>query len=162
MNKKGAIAPQIGLVIVIFIGVIVALIMIQAIAPTIGQTTTQGTMVNQTVTLGASGASVYVKGIQYFSGTVMNGTTTVSASNYTITNYNVDSGELAVKITSTTGSLWASQKVNLSGTYEQVGYATDSGSRAIINLILIFAAIGVVAIVIWQIYQSDAFSILGR
>ena len=156
MNKIGSIAA-VGSLIVLFVGVIVALSLYSGgITSNIGSVTqTRTVSTNTTITFPANGVFLALNGQAISNLVVTNasGGAVVPATNYTITNYDVSTGTLAGGIKGKSG-FYNGQSVNVTYVYEPVGYATDSGSRAMVGLIAVFAALGVVAFVVWKVYED--------
>lgn len=154
MDKKGE-SNQIGLLLVAAISIIVGLILLQATAGYVSSSTTTGTVVNKSLTLGAAGATITVPDAQAITNViVINNTASalalyVNPSNYTILNYNPVGGVAVAQIKTNTGAYYASQVVNVSYSVEPIGYVTDSGSRTVATLIIIFGAIAIAVFALW-------------
>lgn len=164
MNKKGQMA-QVGTILVLFIGIVVALSLLNGgINENIGTVTQTRTVVNSTQTM-PTGTTLLVLNGQAISNVVITNSSNVSApivpaTNYTIVNYDVTTGTLRAGIRNLSGSPgWGGQSVNISYTYEPLGYATDSGTRAVTQLIAIFAALAIVGVIVWKIYENGLFDL---
>ena len=79
---------------------------------------------------------------------------TIPASNYTITNNVILSdGTLGATVAWKTG--WLLQpKANVSYRYEPLGYVADTGSQAIVGLIVLFCAVALVVVAVSPILRS--------
>jgi len=155
MNKIGNMAGA-GALIVLFVGVIVALSLYSGgIAENIGTVTQTRGVVNYSFTFPANTSSVVLPGQAATSVVVINSTDGVSipASNYTITNYDLTTGTFRVLLTAK-ASTFSGLGAKVSYTQEPLGYSTDSSARSMVGLIGIFAALGVVAFVIWRVYED--------
>lgn len=149
MNKKAQIAG-IGVLITVAIAVIVGAILLQASAPSVANVNTLQTITNQTFTLPAQNATATLGSGQATSNVVVQNRTSgaiVVASEYTITNYVLSNGVLVSRLT-LNGANYSTNVVNVSYTQEPFGYATDSGSRAVIGLVLVFAALAILVVVV--------------
>lgn len=161
MNQKGAspVLTGVGTIFVIAIAIIVALSLMTGnggIFSNIGQSTLTVNYVNSTVTFPAAAANLTLNGQAVSNVIVTNSTSgaVVPSSNYTTTNYALDSnGQLYSYLTAGTG-YYNSKSVNISYTTEPLGYAKESGSRAMIGLIAIFSAVAVLGVIIWKIYND--------
>ena len=155
MNKKGQMAA-VGGFLTLFIGIIVALTLINGgISSNIGTVTNTVNVVNQTNTLSAT---TLLSGQAVSDVIVTNASSgaVVPATNYTIVNYDVSTGSLRTYLASTGGS-YVGKSINVSYTYEPLGYATNAGSRAVTSMILVFACLGVISFVVWRIYEDGFF-----
>lgn len=158
MDSKGEVNTA-GLIL-LFVGIIVGLVLIQAVGPFIGQTTGTQSLVNHTFTAPAVGSKGDLIGQELLSTPIVynssNVTDVVSATNYTIaeTISSVD-GLKRISYTSLTGSKYASKNVNITYDYGMEGYADDAGARSVIGLILIVAALGLVAFILYYIFKDS-------
>jgi hypothetical protein len=157
--KKGASnIVGVGTIIVIAVAIIFALSLMVgsgSIFSNIGQSTQKVSYVNNTVTFPAAGSTLTLNGQAVSDVIVTNKTSgaVVPSTNYTTTNYDVSTGTLRTYLTGLTG-YYNNQSVNISYTTEPLGYATDSGSRAVIQLIGIFSALAVIGVIIWKIWDD--------
>lgn len=146
MNARGQLG--IGVIITVFIAIVTGVILLQASAPAVAQVTQTFNIVNNSDSNFPANAAVLVLNGQAVSNVVVyleNNFTLVPATNYTITNYDVSTGVLRSTLTGI-GSTYSGQAINISYTYEPLGYARDAGSRAITNIILIFSALAVAVV----------------
>jgi len=68
---------------------------------------------------------------------------TIDSTNWSVSNYQLVSGNLVPLMNMTTASKYkgSTQRLNLTYSYEPYGYVTDSGSRAVVGLIVLFSAL---------------------
>ncbi len=150
MNKQGQMG--IGMIIMIFITIILGAIFLQAIAQSVGESVNTVALANQTETLAANGASIYITEWGAITSVVIinaSNDIVITDGNYTVTNNVVDptTGGLSVKIT-TDDAAFASTAVEVSGTAQPTTYIADGGSRAMANLIVIMFALAVLVAII--------------
>lgn len=144
MNKKGELKDGVGPLIIAFVVIIAALAIVPTIFQTVGDTTLTRSIVNATETFGPV---TLLEGQAVSNVLVTNATNgaIVPASNYTIVNYDASTGVLRSYLVNKTGPWKGGESVNVSYTYEPLGYAKESGTRSVIPLIAIFAALAIVA-----------------
>lgn len=143
-NKKGA---GVAAMMTVFLGVIVALVLYQAAAGYMSQTTGTYALVNQTYTMPAVGTTIDLKGQELINTPVVINqsevTASVPASNYTIEE-RVSTVDGLKRITLTSkGGNFSSSGVNVSYTYGPEGYVDSSGGRSMVLLIPILGAMAV-------------------
>ena len=157
MNNKGD-TKVVGTLIVLFVGVIVALaIYTGGITQNIGLVDNTITIVNQTVTFPATSGILVLIGQASSVSVITNASNVVvPTTNYTVVNYDVSTGNLRTYINASTG-YYNSKSVNISYTYEPLGYAKESGTRAIVDLIAIGAVLGILAFILKKIYDDGLF-----
>jgi len=156
MNNKAQMAG-VGVFIMLFVGVIVALAIFNG-----GITSNVGSAVNTIdvpittqVTFPTNSTELVLNGKSVSSVVVINGSQTVGSGNYSITNNDISaSGVLQSTIIAVGASPYQGANVNISYTYEPLGYVSDSGSRAIVSLIIIFSALAIAGFVINKIYED--------
>ena len=146
MNKKG---QSIGFIVVSFIGIIVALALFGPIADTTGDMTNLRTITNSPITTAAVNESITLGGREATTDiTVVNASDgTDWSDNFTVTTRNT-AGSLAILLTSSQDAEDAGQTgeaANVTYTYKPQGYSDSSGSRSIIAIVLIFAALAIMA-----------------
>ena len=155
MNNKAQI--NVGTILIIAIGIIVALVLMQGISPQMGQATNTLVMNNVTFTAPAIGSCIDLRGQELLSTPVVKNATVVDAvvptTNYTITEAisSVD-GLKRIKYC-TVGAEGVGAK-NISYTYGPEGYIEDSGSRSVASLIWVFAALAVLMFVLWPVLKE--------
>jgi len=158
MNKQGQIG--IGSILLVFIGVIVGVIIFQAIAQQVGTTTNTVTVANDTLGVADNDTAVYLTDYRALSSVVVwnESDVIVPSTNYTVTNNVIDptTGGLSVKVQPNsgydhgyTGWTWT-----ISGTAQPPTYIANSGARSMAGLITIFFALLVATIALYPVYQS--------
>ena len=157
MNK------QLGMVLSVFIGVIIAVAFFQTIAQNIGLSTSTVELANVSLGAQTNGTTDYL--LEYksiASAVIINGTTgiVVQSGNYTLTNNVIDptTGELAISILpeANTGYYGAGNIWYISGTAERTDRVTGA-SGTLLTVILIIVAIGIVIFAIKMFADSDIF-----
>ena len=160
-DKKGQM--NIGTIILLIMGIIVGLVIIQAIFVPQAVMTTTYTTTNGSVTLGAVGTWVDITG-QNLLGSVLVNNKTHSGTAGTVSGTS-DTGDVNVsaaeRISTTTGTLrvqivannatWANKKVNVTYTYGDEGYINDSGGRSIAGIIGLMT---IIALIIFVAYMG--------
>ena len=165
MDRKGQMA-MVGTIILLFVGIIVALSLYSGgITENVGTVTNTVTVVNDSYTFPAAGNTIVLKGQSNTNVAVVNASNGVSvaSTNYTITNYDISTGSLRSTLTANAGIVgtFNSTAVKISSTYEPIGYAQESSTRSVVQLIAIFAGLAVLGFVIKKIYDDglmDAFN----
>lgn len=134
-----------------FIAVIVGLALFSSnFQSDIGKMTTTYTATNTSFTMPAAAATAELTpcGQKIVSGLVIvnssNATQIVTSSNYTTSQSAGRDGYLAAQITTDSNAKFAGLGVNVSCVYEQKGYVSDSGTRAIVPIIAIMMALLIV------------------
>ena len=149
MNKKAQLS--VGMLLLVFIGIVVCLVLINPIASNIGSASQTVFVKNVTITPGAGAGSIVELTGQEIIGTpqvnnASGAAISINPGNYTITEcVRTSDGVKGICYTRLIADA-SITKVNVSYTYGPIGYVDDTGSQAIIGLILIFA---VLAIAIW-------------
>jgi len=180
MNKRGAAETTglVGALVMVAVLIIVGVVLLQASAQNVGQSTSTIAASNQSLTAAAvNGTAQYLTTCQALSDIVVwNATdssgifttnrTKVDSGNYTVTNYAVNNGALAVRVMPTVSAapkmgyergVWQIQ-----GVCEPYGYITDSGSRAIAGLIVIMFAIALAVVALTPTLRSGVLDALGK
>lgn len=144
MNKKGA---TLGMLIMIFIGIIVALALFAGTFESVGNMRNIYDATNVTVTTAAVNASTTLTGRENTTViTVVNASDgTDWSSNFSVTTRNTG-GALAILLTTSQDASDAGQasaSANVSYSYKPQGYNNDSGARGIIVIILIMSALAI-------------------
>lgn len=157
-NKKGEVKTSgVGLFIIVFVALIVGLALIVPTAQNVGQSTQTLTFTNQSFTLPALNGIIVLNGQAANNVVVFNRSAAVyvlvPATNYTITNYDVSTGTLRTTL-KLIDATFANNAANITYISEPIGYVTDSGSRSILTLIVIFTAIGILAIGLYQVRNN--------
>lgn len=147
----------IGTLLLVAVGLIVGLVMLSAISNDINTVTTTAAVNNRTYTAGAVGTPTEITGYQEVQGTYVlsnssGATGAILVSNLTLAS-SVASGTKKLYL-NTIDAKWAGKSINVTGTLEPYGYAGDSGSRAIVPLILIFSVIGLIVFALYPTIKS--------
>ncbi len=158
MNKKGE-GNTLGVLIMLFIGIIVALALLGGMFEPVGDMTNIRTATNVTVTSAAAAAgTVTLPGRVNTSSLIVVNMTgdepgEVWTVNFSISN--TDSNDrLAILLVTDAAAVTAGQNgtsVGVSYTYEPEGYNSDSASRSMIDLVLIFAALAILGFVVYGV-----------
>lgn len=146
--KKGQVGM--GLVLVAFVAIIVALALYTGALPFIGTATNTQVLVNQTFTSpAASGSTVDLVGQELLDTPIVTNATgalLIEDANYTIAEA-VSAVDGLKRITYTADTAeFNDQELNVSYSYGAEGYIDNSGGRSIATLIAIFAALAVAVI----------------
>ena len=161
MNKKGT---TLGVLLMIFIGIIVALALMGGTFEPIGNMLNIKTITNDPITTAAVNASITLTGRENTTAiTVVNGTGGQDwTANFDVTTKNTG-GALAILLTTSQAAGDAGQNLtaaNVTYSYKPQGYNDSSGSRGIIGIILIFMALAIAVFVIPGF--RDALENIGR
>lgn len=164
MNKKGQM--ELGVIIMIFITIIIGTIFLTVIAQSVGESVNTVVLVNQTETLAANGASIFITEWRAIDSIVIlnaSNNITILAANYTVTNDVVDptTGGLSIQIT-TDDTQFASTAVKISGTVQPTTYIADGGARAMANLIIIMFALAVLVVIIGPSVSREFLASLSK
>lgn len=158
---KGNINVQV--ILLTFVAIIVGVILFQVIAQTAG-TSTNTVSVDVNVTVGANGETYTFtdyKALNSVTITNATGGETIAEGNYTITNNVVSNGALTTTLT-VDDAEYESSSWNVVATGEPLTYINESGSRAMVNLIVIFFALMLVAVALYPVYESKLMDMFGR
>jgi len=159
MNNKGQI--NLGVILTVFIGVIVGLALITAIASSVGVSSATGysngtRSGGQQVTIGTLGTVTCLTGQELFDTPVV---TNTNGSVFTAGNYTINEGVCAT--TGVKSILYTQDSINLTAsvmnisyTYGADGYVESSGARAVVGLIIIFFALAIAVIAIEPTLRS--------
>jgi len=150
MNKKGA---TLGMLLMIFIGIIVSLALLAGTFEPIGNMLNIKTITNDPITTAAVNASTTLTGRENTTAiTVINASNASQdwTANFDVTTRNTG-GALAILLTTSQAAGDAGQNLtaaNVTYSYKPQGYNDSSGSRGIIGIILIFLALAIAVSVI--------------
>lgn len=161
MNSKGQVA--VGMLIMSFIAVIVGITLLLALIPSTSNLTTLSNTYNDSVTAGM-GINVTLTGQKATNVVPTNQSTggILPTTNYTVENNVIlTDGTLGSRIRFKEGNLIGA-KVNMSYTYEPLGYADDSATRSIVPLILIFGALAILVFVLTPTLRSGIIDFMNR
>lgn len=161
MNNKGEI--NIGGFVLLFIGIIVAIVLFQASAQNIGTVVNTEFYTNQSVSVPAAlNTTIVLNGQSATSVVILNGTSnaTVTSGNYSVTNYVNSNGVLQAQLKFMVSGFNGST-VKVSYVSEPTTYARDSSSRTIASLVVLLGALAIGAWTISKVYEDgvDAFKI---
>lgn len=162
MNRKGQI-EGVGIILSCFFAIIIGVALYQGTFQSISTATNTVTYVNNSVTLPAVNSTVNLNGQAAYSVILINATSgaVVSSNGYTVNNYVLSNGALTTNIkVLDAGSAYASKGVNASYTSEPFGYETNSGSRAVIGLITVFAALSIAILALMPTLRSDLMNMV--
>ena len=152
MNRKGSL--EVGGFIMLFVALVVGLNLIVPSAQNIGQVTDLNRVSNQTVTIPAAlNTAIALSGKQATNVLVYNSTNLVTSGNYTVSNDVLSNGVLTSNIKFTVAG-YNGTAVNLTYDSAPVTYSNDAGARTMSQLVIIFAALALVAAVIYSVYQN--------
>ena len=159
MDKKGQIG--IGIIMVTFIAVLTGLILFQAVAQSIGSSTTTVDLRSLSLGTATNGTAIYLADYKSITGiTIYNGTSgglVISSGNYTVTNnvINPATGGLSASILPKAGVGYYGNTWYLNATTaEPVGYISDAGGRAVAGLIAIFFALAIAVVALEPTLRS--------
>jgi len=164
MNKQGEVGIMAFLIV--FIGIITALVLFQGLSPFLSTLRDTATASNVTYTLPNSTTTDLTGQELLSTPTVTNSTDVmgpISAGNYTI-----DEGVSATTGLKTIQFTWAAASedagqtpMNLTYDYGADGYLDNSAGRSIVGLISIFAALAIAVIALSPTLRSDVIGKLG-
>jgi hypothetical protein len=160
LTKNG----DISFIFMIFMGLILAIALINPIADQIFTNTNDASLVNGTYAMPLANVSIDLAGRNILSTPVVTNATSgviIASGNYTIADGTGTDGLISVRITSTdaaTTSGYAGTNVNISYSYQPDGSMPTSGSRSILNIVLIFGVLGVLMFSITQLYKQESFT----
>jgi len=171
MNRKGEINVRI--LLTIFIGIIVALILLQGISPYLGQARNSVAAINYTYAFVNDSAYHDMAGQELLSTPIV---TNASADAKVIDpgNYTIDEGVSATTGVKTIQFNWSTLSersglsgasmgdINISYTYGADGYIDNSAGRSMVLLIPIFAALAVLVFTLYPTLRSDILNKFGK
>ena len=173
MKDKKAQTNELGMIIIIAVTLIVGVILFQAIAQQVGEATNTVAVANQSETLAANGASIYIEEYSALNSVVVYNATNstggtagipiIGSGNYTVTNnaINPTTNALSVQIT-TDDAEYASTAVQVSGTAEPLTYISNSGARSVASLIAIFFALSIAVVALSPTLRSGILEMMGK
>ena len=162
MNRKGQI--DLGSILLVFIVVIVGVVLLTASAGLVGDTTNTLTATNISFT-GANATTTNIDGKFWSDLVVYNASNDyiIGSGNYTLVNNQVVNGEETARlIRAAPLTLEATHNWNLSGTFQPTTYISNSGGRAIANIIVIFFALAIAVITLFPTLRNKALDFVGR
>ena len=141
----------------LFIGIIVALTLLQPAASNVAITNTIYTATNKTFAAPANGASVDLTGQSLLSTPVVTNATNgvrIASGNYTIAESISPSTGLKTVRYTTVGTNFQSVNVNITYQYGAPGYMDDAGSRSISGIIILLAALAIAVIIVRKVMEE--------
>jgi uncharacterized protein (UPF0333 family) len=163
MNNRGQIGIETFLYV--FIAVIVGIILFQAIAQNVGETTNTIAVSNESISTVSNNTAQYITNYRALSNVVVfnaTGNAEIDSSYYTIENNVVNNGALAVKITPGLIPENYTTAWQVSGTGQPLTYVADSGGRAMANLIPIFFALLIAMVALSPTMRSGILEMMGK
>ena len=167
MNKKGQV-NGFAMILIAFMAIIVGVVLFQVIAQEVGSSTNTVAVVNASLGAASNSTTVYLTDYRSISDFVIyneSGTEIIPASNYTVTNNDLDSDSaLSVSVLPTTGTYpgFDGHTWTISGTAQPVTYIADSGGRAMAALIVVFFALAVAVVALEPTLRSGVLGALGK
>jgi len=171
MQKQGQSAVGVGVFIVLFITIIVGVILLIAVAQSIGETQDTRSYNSSTVdpqyTAPADTVTIDLEGQELLSTpTVINGTAgsvqVVNTANYTIDEgISATTGVKTIQYTAA-GSTYDGALLNISYDYGTEGYIESSSTRSIVGLITIFFALAIAIIALEPTIRSGVLNAMGK
>ena len=166
MNKTA----QLGIFLGVIIAVIASLALYSAIVSQVGSITTttiwngseQG---STTVADNATGTYTDLAGMEYISGFQVRNATdgTDVTSNFTISEgISATTSLKTVRVELNSQNQYGGVPVNISYTLGTDGYIADSGARAVAGLIAVFAALGIIVVMLVPTLRSEVLRLLGK
>ena len=150
-------------ILMIFIGLIIAVVLLQSVADQVFNTTTTLTATNDTITTPANGATASING-RTLIGTaiVTNGSAQVPSTNVTVATALV-SGAETITVTVNNAS-FANLALNFSYDFEPDGFLQLSSARSITILVTLFGALAALIFVVTLVFSmlKDAGFVGGR
>ena len=165
MNSKGQVG--VGLIIILAITLIVGVIFFQSVAQSIGTVTNTVAMENDTtMTIAVNGTAQYVTTCRALSGVVIfneTGDVPVPSDQYAVVNNVIHptTGDLSVSITPDAAAAYKTIWT-IDATCQPLTYVADSGSRAMVSLILVFFALMLVAVSLSPVMQGKLLEAIGK
>ena len=161
MNKK-AEGNMVGVLLVTFVAIVVAIALFLAAAQQVG-TATSTQAVNTTLSLVVNGTPQYLTNYKVLSGvTVYNSSAeavTVGAGNYSVNNSLVYNGALAVAVTPTASAEFkGAWRVIATG--EPLGYIDSGAGRSVAGIIVIFAALAIAVVAMTPVLRNGVLDLV--
>ena len=167
MNNKGQV--ELGAILITFIIVIVGIVLMVASAQLIGDTTNRVDIVNVSIssTNGTTLITIpqlfgkFVTDVEVFNGS---GDLIIGSGNYTILQNQVVNGveTAAINVTASTAGGIQNAAWDISHTSEPTTYISNSGGRAIANIIVIFFAIAIAVITLFPTLRNKVLDTMGK
>lgn len=157
-NKKGEMG-QTAIIVVLAVALIVGVVLFQVIAQEVGKSVNTVTLENVSYTSAAAGETFYITDYKNIAGVVVYNATgsLVPAANYTVTNNVVYNGAEVVQVDVAAVNSYAEEGWNFSGTAQPQTYISNSGGRAMANLIVIFFALAIALVALYPTLKERFF-----
>ncbi len=153
-------------ILMIFVGLIIAIVFLQSISNSVFNQTNTFTSDNETFTVGAINVSVSTTGRDLVgTGTVDNFSVVSGKGNFTgliISDGLVNGTKTVILTANDTATNFVGNEVNVSYTYNPEGYLTSSSDRSIANLIVIFGTLAALVFVIVMLAKNGMFEEIMR
>jgi len=150
----------------VFIGSMIAIVILSSVSHSIVLQTTTQSIVNQTITLPATtNATIDLIGRELVSGIITNatGSTGAALTNYTLQTGMGSGGLLTVQLASNSSTdINFGLPANVSYIYRPDGYLNLGGARSVNRLVLIIGALAILVFVIVIFYKKGSFGELMR
>ena len=160
MNRQGQV--ELGAILLAFIVVIVGVVLMVASAQLVGDTTNTQSFTNISLAAPANGATVNLNGKFVTDFVAINSTNAtggqddipvIGAGNFTIVNNQVVNGEETARIT-VDDTQFQSTNWNVTYTTQPTTYISNSGGRAIANIIIVFFALAIVVVTLFPTLRN--------
>ncbi len=159
MNNKGQ-SSDMKTVIMIFVGAIIAIVLLSAASNSVFEQTNTFTATNVTVTVPAINVTVALIGRDLVGDGTVGNSSQAPSTNFTgiiISDGLVNGAKTVTITTNDTASDLVGNSINTSYTYNPDGYLNSSSDRSIAELIILFGALAAVVFVIataWIIFTQ--------
>lgn len=148
------------MIFTIFIGAIIAVVFLASIGNSVFEQTNTGTATNVSFTGAAINTSLALEGRELIVGTsVINGTNITLISGGVILATGTVNGVQTVTVTiNDTATALVGTLMNATYTFNPDGYLSDSGSRSITNLIVLFGALAILVFLVVVLFKEGSFA----
>lgn len=156
------VSRDVKVVLGMFVGVIIAIVLMQTMGDNVNASTVTQTYINQTVTAPSVGTTVNLEGKNYEgSAVVVNGSMVIS-TNFSLIQLTVN-GKQVVALNNTAATSYVGRPINVTYTYQPYGYISTSGGRSLFELVLVIAAIALVVFVVTMLWKkASTQNLMGR
>lgn len=148
-------------IIAIFVGVIIATVLLSSISDSVFDQTTTFTVTNESVVVGAINVSVATTGRDLIGTATIDNSSNASSGQFTglsVGDTTLINGAKTISIVANdTASTNVGTTVNVSYSYNPDGYLSDGGARSIASLIVVFGAIAAFIFVILVLVAQGSF-----
>lgn len=165
MNRKGE-SNYIGIILIAFVVIVVGIALFQAAAQQVGESVNTVALENDTtMTIAVNDTAQYITTCRALSGVVIFNETNdvpVPSAQYAVVNNVVHptTGDLSVSITPDAAAeyktIWT-----IDATCQPLTYITDSGGRAMANIIIIFFALAIAVVGLYLVYEGKLKELMG-